>query len=285
MTATQAAQNGQLISQTSANEQLELKNATELAQISADDLQDSEILADVAPLFDENPVTIDLVNRDKLIELQQNDNSLQSLFALCDQDHSDYLLQSGVLVRVYRDSVSPPDAAVHQIVVPVVLRSRLLQTAHEIPAAAHLGVAKTTARLQRHFYWPGITSDVKKFCRTCDVCQRLGKGGPSAVAPLHSLPLVSEPFSQVAIDIIGPLPACKDSGNRFVLTVLDLCTHYPEAIPLKQHTAQDVAKALATVFSRFGFCQEVPPQELRIASFCRRPLHVHLTFAKFASLL
>ena len=26
---------------------------------------------------------------------------------------------------------------------------------------------------------------------------------------------------------------------------------------MKQHTAQDVAKALATVFSRFGFCQEV----------------------------
>ena len=87
----------------------------------------------------------------------------RSLFALCDKDNSDYLLQSGVLVRVYRDSVSPPDAAFHQIVAPAVLRPRLLQIAHEIPAAAHLGVAKTTARLQRHFYWPGITSDVKQF--------------------------------------------------------------------------------------------------------------------------
>jgi len=86
-------------------------------------LPDSEILTDVAPLFDENPVTIDLVNRDKLIELQQNDSSLHSLFALCDQDNSGYLLQSGVLVRVYGDSISPPDAAVHQIVAPVVLHS------------------------------------------------------------------------------------------------------------------------------------------------------------------
>ena len=109
------------------------------------------------------------------------------MFALCDNDNSDFLLQSGVLVRVYRDSVSPPDAAFHQIVVPVVLHPRLLQIAHEIPAAAHLGVAKTTARLQRHFYWPGITSDVKQFCRTCDMCQRLGKGGSPAVAPLQSL--------------------------------------------------------------------------------------------------
>jgi len=112
-------------------------------------------------------------------------------------------------VRVYRDSVSPPDAAIHQIVAPVVLRCRLLQIAHEIAAAAHLGIAKTTAQLQRHFYWPGITSDVKQFCRTCYVCQRLGEGASPAVAPLQSLPLVSEPFCQVAIDIIGPLRAVE----------------------------------------------------------------------------
>ena len=58
-------------------------------------------------------------------------------------------------------------------------------------------------------------------------------------------------------DIVGPLPVCKDSGNRYILTVLDLCTHYPEAIDLKQHTAQDVAQALVNVFSHFGFPQEI----------------------------
>jgi len=64
---------------------------------------------------------------------------------------------------------------------------------------------------------------------------------------LSSLPIVSEPFCQIAIDIVGPLPVCKDSDNRYIFTVLDLCTHYPEAIPLKQHTAQDVAQALVNV--------------------------------------
>ena len=61
------------------------------------------------------------------------------------------MFHSGVLVHVYGNSLSPPDAAIHQIVVPVVLRPKLLQTAHEIPATAHLGVAKTTDRSQRHF--------------------------------------------------------------------------------------------------------------------------------------
>jgi len=89
-------------------------------------------------------------------------------------------------------------------------------------------------------FWPSISRDTKNFCCTCDVCQRLGKGKNPAPAPLQSLPLVNEPFAQVAIDIVGPLPVCKATGNRFVLTVLDLCTHYPEAIPLKQHTAAEV---------------------------------------------
>ena len=70
---------------------------------------------------------------------------------------------------------------------------------------------------------------------------------------------MSKPFAQVAIDVIGRLPVCQESGNRFILTVLDLCIHYPEAIPLKQHTAAYVAQALGTVFSRSGF----PPFRLR----------------------
>ena len=156
--------------------------------------------------------------------------------------------QTGVLVRTWGDKLSRQKASFHQLVVPTSLRAKLLSVAHEIPAAGHLGTAKTKKeRLLRHFYWPSITKDVKDFCRSCDICQRLGKCAPNPPAPLHNLPLVEKQFSQIAIDIVGPLPVCKNSGrpNRFILTVLDLCTHYTEAIPMKQHTAQDVARALS----------------------------------------
>jgi hypothetical protein len=71
------------------------------------------------------------------------------------------------------------------------------------------------------------------------------------------LPVITEPFSRIAIDIVGPLPICPKSQNRFILTVLDLATHYPEAIALHEHTAPTVAKALTTVFSKFGFPLEI----------------------------
>jgi len=156
-----------------------------------------------------------------------------------------YTIRAGILVRAQKDRLSPQEATFHQIVVQTVLCAKLLSVAREIPAAGHLGVTKTKDRLLRHFYCPSLSKGTKEFCRSCDVYPRLGKGAPNPSAPLHCLHFVSEPFCQVAIDIVGPLFVCKDSGNRFILTVLDLCTHYPEAIPMKQQTAQDVAQEQA----------------------------------------
>ena len=53
--------------------------------------------------------------------------------------------------------MAPPESSFHQTVVPASLHRKLLQIAHEIPAAGHLGVAKTQSRLLRHFFWPGVT--------------------------------------------------------------------------------------------------------------------------------
>ena len=211
--------------------------------------------ADLSLLFSDH--LLQDVSRSELIRLQQLDRDLTSVFELVDKPNHCYTLRSGVLVRRWKDELSPQEAEYHQIVVPTMLRPQLLQLAHDIPAAGHLGIAKTKSRLIRHFYWPSIMKDVKDYCRSCDVCQRLGKGSSRAPAPLHNLPLVTEPFCQVAIDIVGPLPVCKDTGNRFILTVLDLCTHYPDAVPLPRHTASDVEQGLTSVFSRFGLPQEI----------------------------
>ena len=101
-----------------------------------------------------------------------------------------------------------------------------------------------------------MMKDITTYCKSCDICQRLGKGPKPTPAPLIPLPVISQPFQRIAIDIVGPLPICK-SGNRFIPTVLDMATHYPEAIALPGHTAQQVAQALSTVFSRFGFAEEL----------------------------
>jgi len=158
------------------------------------------------------------VDRTELIRLQQSDTSLSSLFELAEKSDDHYFLKCRVLLRSWRDKLAPPESSFCQIVVPAYLRPKLLQIAHEIPAAGHLGVAKTQSRLLRHFFWPSISRDTKSFCRSCDICQRLGKFTQRekdlapVPAPLQSMPLVSEPFAQVAIDMIGPLLVCCLSG-------------------------------------------------------------------------
>jgi hypothetical protein len=228
-------------------------------------LASDDISADLSALFTPNRLLSEVSGNDKLIELQQSDPGLIKLFNQTEKEMSDdntesqYFMNEGNLMRCWRNPKlsNLQNSSVLQIVVPTVLRTQLLKMAHDIPASGHLGVQKTLQRLQAHFYWSTINRDVKSWVKTCDVCQRLGKGGKPAPAPLHSLPVISEPFQRVAIDIVGPLPICEDSGNRFILTILDLATHFPEAVPLKQHTAKDVAQALISVFTRFGFPTEL----------------------------
>jgi len=99
------------------------------------------------------------INREELIRLQKSDPDLSGLFDLVDKPGHDYALQSGVLVKLWRDKLSPAEATIHQIVVPKPLCGKLLHIAHDIPATGHLGVAETKNRLLRHFYWPRISRE------------------------------------------------------------------------------------------------------------------------------
>ena len=203
-----------------------------------------------------------IVSREQLIKLQHEDVSLQRMFAAVDLNADTinevgFHVLNGVLVRKWNDKFRPSGLAITQVIVPKCLRSKLLNVAHDIPLSGHLGTRKTIDRLCRHFYWPGINKDVKSYCRSCDVCQRLGKGAKVNRAPLINLPVISRPWSKISVDIVGPLLKCKTSGNRFILTVLDLATHYPLAFAIQNHTAVEVARCLIEAFTMFGFPDEI----------------------------
>ena len=58
-------------------------------------------------------------------------------------------------------------------------------------------------------------------------------------------------FSHIHIDIVGPLP--PSSGFTHLLTIMDRTTRSPEAIPLRDTTTTECARALiSTWIARFG---------------------------------
>ena len=75
-------------------------------------------------------------------------------------------------------------------------------------------------------------------------------------ARLMPLPVISTPWKRIAIDIVGPLPRTK-RGHKYLLTIMDFGTRYPEAIPLKKTDAETVCDKLLEVFSRFGILEEL----------------------------
>ena len=110
------------------------------------------------------------------------------------------------------------------------------QVGHEIPLAGHLGADKTRQYILRLFCWPIIFKDIEEFCRCYEICQKTS-GQKVPPAPLTSLPVITEPFKKIAMDIVG-------GGNVYILVLYDHTTCYPEAILLKSIDAAHIAEEL-----------------------------------------
>ncbi|GFT71170.1 hypothetical protein TNCV_3001761 [Trichonephila clavipes] len=124
-------------------------------------------------------------------------------------------------------------------------------------AKGHLGVTKTKDRILRHFFWPNVYRDVEEFVKTCDSCQRVGKPREKAKAPLKLVPIISEIFSKINIDAVGPLPV-STKQNRYLITSICVASKYPEAIPVESITSSpNVIDALLSIFFRIGFPHEI----------------------------
>ncbi|GFU13822.1 retrovirus-related Pol polyprotein from transposon 297 [Trichonephila clavipes] len=98
--------------------------------------------------------------------------------------------------------------------------------------------------------------DVEEFVKTCDSCQRVGKPRDKAKAPLKLVPIISEVFSKINIDAVGPLPV-STKQNRYLITSICVASKYPEAIPVESITSPNVIDALLSIFSRIGFPREI----------------------------
>ena len=121
--------------------------------------------------------------------------------------------------------------------------------------AGHLKITKTKDRTLQRYYWPGVFSDIAKYCHSCEVCQRDNSRRQGKVT-MVSMPLISCPFEQIAMDLIGPLPRSK-RGNKYMLTIVDYATRYPEAVALPSTEASRIARELLLLFSRVGIPKEI----------------------------
>ena len=210
------------------------------------------------PGKDKFPVNILDRDRNQLIADQKADVTLEKVRKESSKMESDgYFFTNDLLMhRKHLPEERNGIRYVDRIVVPEAYRNEILRVGHTIPLSGHMGSKKTLERIAAHFFWPGLSFDVRKYCATCPQCQAVARKLKSKRAPLRPVDIVTEPFKKIAIDIVGELPRTT-TGYRYILTIVDYATRYPEAIPLRSTSSKAVADALIHYFSRVGIPDEI----------------------------
>ncbi|CAC5371239.1 unnamed protein product [Mytilus coruscus] len=207
-----------------------------------------------------------LLDRRKFVEEQNKDPEVLQLCKRAQpQEEADkvaecYYHQDGILMRKWRSPYATPEEewrVVYQVVVPKVYRQDIISLAHDTPLAGHLGIRKTCLKILQHFYWPRLRNDVAEYCKSCHICQVVGKPNQKIPpAPLLPIPAFEEPFSRVLIDCVGPLPKTK-IGNSYLLTIMCTSTRFPEAILLRNIKTPTIVKALIKFFTLVGLPKSI----------------------------
>ena len=194
-----------------------------------------------------------------LAKAQQEDVSISHLWKKArDQDISGkykFIIRDGWLLRA--PSKDTDTKGNTQLVVPKDYRDRVMKIAHDGLMSGHQGITKTTDKILTQFYWPGLSEDVRHYCRSCDICQRTIQKGKITKVPLGKMPIIDVPFQHIAMDLVGPISPVSDRGKRYILTIVDYATRYPEAVALSTIDTGTVSEALLDIYSRVGVPKEV----------------------------
>lgn len=136
-------------------------------------------------------------------------------------------------------------------VVPKYARAEILAKLHDEPTAGHLGAQKTFVRVQEHYYWPKMKTDVSKYVARCHVCQQTKDDNMKPAGHMGVRRGINKPWVMVAADLLGPFPR-SNSGFKYLLVVTDTFTKFPLLYPLRAATSNLVAKHLEETFCVWG---------------------------------
>ncbi|XP_062704678.1 uncharacterized protein K02A2.6-like [Aedes albopictus] len=129
-----------------------------------------------------------------------------------------------------------------RIVIPQDLRGRMLQLAHE----GHPGETLMISRLRDRVWWPGMDEDARKTVKSCEGCRLVSR--PSAPEPMRRRLMPKEPWVDVAMDFLGPLPS-----HEYLLVIVDYYSRYKEVCIMKKITSEETIKKIEPIFVRLGY--------------------------------
>ena len=150
------------------------------------------------------------------------------------------------LSRIFRIQLTPT-IKTGEVLNPK-LREQEMEKAH---LEGHFGAGEIYKKLlSRGFHWEHMLADAVKFCAGCATCMRY-QIHRQGFNPLQSVD-AKLPWDHIAMDLAGPIKPTSNTGERFVLVVVDVFTRFTilRAIPDKRK--ETIAIELWKIFCQFG---------------------------------
>ena len=124
---------------------------------------------------------------------------------------------------------------------------------HDGLAGGHYSGDTTTHKILRAgYYWHTLFKYAHTHVKKCDICQRCGGRQPKVAAPLNPV-MISEPFEQWGLDIIGEIKPNSSLQHKYILTTIDYFTCWVEAISLRKINEDVVISFLQDhIMTKFG---------------------------------
>ena len=108
----------------------------------------------------------------------------------------------------------------HHLYIPESACHSLVKSLHESPAGGHEGFFHTLHRMQKDYWWPGMSTFLRRFIAGCADCQAAKVNTHPTVPGLSPLPIKHPlPFSSISVDLITGLP--DSHGYDSVMIVVD----------------------------------------------------------------
>ena len=125
------------------------------------------------------------------------------------------------------------------ICIPDSLQEEVLKMCHESIAVNHPGSNATLEICRRFFYWPGMTTDINLFVKSCITCGKVKQ--PRAFMKTKRKHLIASAFNScIVIDHIEPEKlGLSAGGEKCILSITDVYSGYVVAAATKYQTAEE----------------------------------------------
>ena len=122
---------------------------------------------------------------------------------------------------------------------------QVIYRTHSSGPGGHPGRVKTLDLINRTYWWPRMSYDIKTFVLGCDLCFRTKNPRSAPPGFLQPLPVPFRAWSDISVDYITPLPDCIRDGSvyKHILVVVCRLTKMRHFIATKTLNADELANA------------------------------------------